>query len=117
MAVPPFRTRPGRLADVPSIARLYALGFDKDSLLDVLFPLRRNHHPDDVRTFAHRMFLDRAWNPLYVLSIAETVPSAEGEPQAVGFTWWRRPESELSFYERWVSPCKSPISTPRKVWG
>lgn len=98
----PYSIRPGFLADLPAAASLLCSAFAGDSLMDFLYPTRHDH-PADFRTQVHRFFRTRYWTPGYFLTVI--VDDANGG-KPVGISWWRKPAGELSFYERWLSPCK-----------
>lgn len=97
-----YRIRPGRLADIPSVVRLYMASFDDEPLLDNMFPTRR-HDDAAFYTWFYRRFQARYWNLTYTLTV---VVDHGDEP--VAMSWWERPADSLTFAERWLSPCKSP---------
>jgi hypothetical protein len=106
-----YRIRAGGLGDISAAVGIYAAAFDKDQVLDILFPARRQH-PECVTTYLHRNFRNRYWTPNYRL----TVLVGEADGQVAGFTWWKLPNSALSVWDRWLSPCKSTChsSPPKK---
>lgn len=100
------RIRPGTLFDVHVAAGLYLQSFNKEALLDYMFPGRH----DDPYTFEEwvaRRFRLRYWTPGYVLTMLD---DAKGE--TVAFTWWHIPDESLSFTDRWLSPRMSPCYYP-----
>lgn len=97
-----YSIRLGRASDVPAATSLLCSAFANDSLLDILYPTR-HEHPADFQTSVYRLFHARYWTPGYSLSML--VDDSDGG-RPVGFAWWRRPLEQLSFYERWLSPCK-----------
>ena len=99
-----YRIRPGTLSDIHAAAGLYAQSFDKESLLDYMFPERHTDTGPFFRWLVHR-FRMRYWTPGYVLTIAEAVDDTDG-PRPVGFSWWHLPQESLSFRERWLTPGK-----------
>lgn len=94
-----YSIRPGRRSDIPYARDLYLASFHGDMLLDILFPTRHDH-PGSFAAHLHRLFVERWWTPNYDLAVC-----VDGNDRPVGFTWWKRPNSQLSFYERWLSPC------------
>lgn len=98
----PYRIRPGTLSDIPRAVQVYQAAFDHDRLFDFLFP-NRHEHPEALCAHATRLFQSRWWTPNFDFYILAGVD----DNQPAGLTWWKRPDSQLSFYERWVSPCKS----------
>lgn len=102
VACPPgYHLRRGLSSDVDAVTSLYRASFGRDSLLDVLFPTR-DAHPRDFHAHIYRHFQARWWTLGWDLTVL--VDDALGVP--VGFTWWRRPLDQLSFTERWLSPCE-----------
>jgi hypothetical protein len=127
---PYYHLRPGTWSDVPASAVLYMKSFDKEPLLDYMFPSRQTN-PQFFHTWITRRFRLRYWTPGYFLTMVvaydeedenddeehlseidghdeklqkkEKKRKRQGRP--VGFTWWHRPAESLSFYERWLSPC------------
>lgn len=102
MTTQPYRLRPGYPSDVPHIVDIFLIAFGPDRLLDFVYPNRREN-PEEVTAYMRRLFQTRWWTPNYDLQVV--VGAADGIP--VGFTWWKRPNSQLSFYESWISPCTS----------
>ncbi len=96
-----YRIRPGRRSDLTQAVEIYEQSFSHDALIDILFP-NRHEHPEALRTFIRRLFMERWWNPHFDLDVL--MSTTANDPLIVGFTWWKRPDSQLSFYERWVSP-------------
>lgn len=101
MTTRPYHIRPGGLLDVPRITDLYMSSFANDQILDIVCP-NRHEHPQSLKTYVYRRWVERWWTPNYNL----TVLADNATGTVVGFTWWKRPTSELSFYERWISPCR-----------
>ncbi|KAH6985830.1 hypothetical protein BKA56DRAFT_297323 [Ilyonectria sp. MPI-CAGE-AT-0026] len=124
---PTYHLRPGTFSDIPAVSNLYVQGFDKEPLLDYMFPGRRvNRAPFD--TWILRRFRLRYWTSGYFLTIVfacdedEDEDGIDGDDDAkekgeieksrqrqekgrpVGFTWWHRPAESLPFRERWLSP-------------
>ncbi|KAK9445603.1 acetyltransferase (GNAT) family domain-containing protein [Metarhizium brunneum] len=100
MALPGgYHLRAGTAADLRTVTGLYLAGFGHDGLLDIMFPGRRRH-PDAVAAFLYRHFRRRWWTMGWRLTVV--VDETLGVP--VGFTWWLRPASQLTFWETWVSP-------------
>lgn len=93
--------RPGRLADVPTVTRLYMASFGKEPLLDYMFPTR---HTDDTTfyTWTYRRFQARYWDQTYIL----TVVVDDGD-RPVAFSWWERPAASLTFADRFLTPSES----------
>ncbi|SPJ75133.1 uncharacterized protein FTOL_04864 [Fusarium torulosum] len=91
------RIRPGTTADITAATNLYMQSFDKEKLLDFMFP---NRHTDSTpfRMWIARRFLLRYWTPGYVLTMLD---DPKGRP--VAFTWWHIPDESLSFRQRWLS--------------
>ncbi|KAH6968730.1 acyl-CoA N-acyltransferase [Fusarium avenaceum] len=91
------RIRPGTTADITAATNLYMQSFDKEKLLDFMFPGR---HTDSTpfRMWIARRFLLRYWTPGYVLTMLD---DPKGRP--VAFTWWHIPDESLSFRQRWLS--------------
>ncbi|KAM0252885.1 hypothetical protein ACHAP5_000748 [Fusarium lateritium] len=91
------RIRPGTTADITAAMNLYMQSFDKEKLLDFMFPGR---HTDSTpfRMWISRRFLLRYWTPGYVLTMLD---DPKGRP--VAFTWWHIPDESLSFRQRWLS--------------
>ncbi|KAM0219601.1 hypothetical protein ACHAPA_003388 [Fusarium lateritium] len=91
------RIRPGTTADITAAMNLYMQSFDKEKLLDFMFPGR---HTDSTpfRMWIARRFLLRYWTPGYVLTMLD---DPKGRP--VAFTWWHIPDESLSFRQRWLS--------------
>lgn len=104
-----YRIRPGYASDIPAISTLFTAAFGGDSLMDILYPTR-HAHPADFATSVYRLFRLRYWTPGYYLTLI--VDDSRGS-RPVGVSWWRRPLDQLSFYERWVSPCKSMLDCYR----
>lgn len=98
------RIRPGTTADITAATNLYMQSFDKEKLLDFMFP---NRHTDSTpfRMWIARRFLLRYWTPGYVLTMLD---DPKGRP--VAFTWWHIPDESLSFRQRWLSLRTSPLS-------
>ncbi|KAG5665981.1 hypothetical protein KAF25_010106 [Fusarium avenaceum] len=99
------RIRPGTTADITAATNLYMQSFDKEKLLDFMFPGR---HTDSTpfRMWIARRFLLRYWTPGYVLTMLD---DPKGRP--VAFTWWHIPDESLSFRQRWLSLRTSPYQT------
>lgn len=95
-----YHFRPGTTADIPAITNLYLATFSHDRLLEIMFPTRRQH-PAAVKTFLDRHFQRRWWTPRWRLTVL--VDETLGVP--VGFTWWLTPASEVTFWQKWLSPC------------
>ncbi|KAI1060067.1 hypothetical protein LB507_011442 [Fusarium sp. FIESC RH6] len=91
------RIRPGGLSDVSVATRLYLQSFDKEALLDYMFPDRRTD-PAPFQKWVDRRFWIRYWTSGYVLTMLD---DAKGKP--VAFTWWHIPDESLSFADRWLS--------------
>ncbi|KAH7262284.1 acyl-CoA N-acyltransferase [Fusarium tricinctum] len=91
------RIRPGTTADITAATNLYMQSFDKEKLLDFMFPSR---HTDSTpfRMWIARRFLLRYWTPGYVLTMLD---DPKGRP--VAFTWWHIPDESLSLRQRWLS--------------
>jgi hypothetical protein len=102
-AVATYRIRPGRLSDVRKVGAIYTASFHHDSLLDILFP-RRHELPGDFAVYLPRLLSHRLWTPTYLF----TVLADERDDEPVGFAMWKRPWEDLSFYEKWISPCTFP---------
>ncbi|KAH6899999.1 hypothetical protein B0T10DRAFT_469360 [Thelonectria olida] len=125
---PYYHLRPGTWSDVPASAVLYMKSFDKEPLLDYMFPGRQTN-PQAFHTWITRRFRLRYWTPGYFLTMVvaydddeeeehddekdhlSRIDDRQGKPQKknrqgrpVGFTWWHRPAESLSFYQRWLSP-------------
>ena len=105
-----YSLRAGRLADVSTVASLYTSAFAHDRITDIMFPSHRTH-PRDYHETVRRLIQTRAWMPEYSLTVlvdraSSSSSSSSSSSTPVGFALWRRPESEVSFYERWLSPCK-----------
>jgi hypothetical protein len=96
------RIRPGTTADITAATNLYMQSFDKEKLLDFMFPSR---HTDSTpfRMWIARRFLLRYWTPGYVLTMLD---DPKGRP--VAFTWWHIPDESLSLRQRWLSLRTSP---------
>jgi hypothetical protein len=94
-----YSIRPGRRSDVLYARDLYLPAFNGDMLLDIMFPTRHDH-PASFSAHLLRLFVERWWTPNYDLTVC-----VDENDRPVGFTWWKRPNSQLSFYERWLSPC------------
>lgn len=97
----PHHIRPGTTADLTVATDLYMQSFDKETLLDFMFPSR---HTDSTpfREWVTRRFRMRYWTPGYVLTMLD-----DARGRTVGFTWWHIPDDSLSFRERWLSVRKS----------
>lgn len=116
MKLPPqYYLRPGRRSDLTPATHIYQAAFDPDMLPDILFP-SRHEHPQDFLAFLSRLFDDRYWSPQWILTVicgSSGSGDGGGDDAPVGFTWWKRPLSELSIWERWLSPCTHiPILLP-----
>lgn len=103
-----FTLRPGVYGDLPAFAAVYYSSFSDtregasdDNLLDVLFEGHRDE-PDAIREALQWMLTPRLWSLEYRMSAL--VDDADGK--VVGFLCVKRPGSEVSFYERWISPGK-----------
>ncbi|KAH7148769.1 acyl-CoA N-acyltransferase [Dactylonectria macrodidyma] len=95
---PTYHLRPGTYSDIPAASSLYIQSFDKEPLLDYMFPGRHDDRaPFD--TWILRRFRLRYWTSGYFLTMVFS-----GRGRAVGFTWWHRPLVSLSFRERWLTP-------------
>ncbi|KAG8677785.1 hypothetical protein FPOAC2_03927 [Fusarium poae] len=94
-----YRVRPGLYSDVSEVVKIWNAAFAKDQLMDILFP-GRQIHPELMQAHITRLFYSRYWTLNYDLHVLTS--TADNKP--VGFTWWKRPDSQLSFYERWISP-------------
>ncbi|OAA77227.1 Acyl-CoA N-acyltransferase [Akanthomyces lecanii RCEF 1005] len=101
-----YTLRPGLFADVPSFAHVYYDSFSDtrpgastDNLMDILFGDFRSH-PRDTRAVLAAMLAPRLWSLQYRMSAL--VDDATDE--VVGFVCVKRPATEISFYERWLSP-------------
>ncbi|CAM1500925.1 Fc.00g100870.m01.CDS01 [Cosmosporella sp. VM-42] len=101
--MPTYHIRPGRLADVHPSATLYIKSFGKEALLDYMFP-SRHADPTAFHTWVSRKFQTRWWTPGYFLTLLVEKSEDGAKERPVGFTWWERPVSSLSFRERWLSP-------------
>lgn len=106
-----YTLRPGLVADVPSFARVYYDSFSDarpgastDNLMDILFGDFRKH-PRDTRAVLDAMLRPRLWSLQYRMSAL--VDDATGH--VVGFVCFKRPATEVSFYERWLSPRTFPF--------
>ncbi|KPM46220.1 hypothetical protein AK830_g369 [Neonectria ditissima] len=124
---PSYRLLPGTWSDVAAASDLYVQSFGKEPLLDHMFPTR-HVDPTPFSTWIIRRFRLRYWTSGYVLTMAfatdedddgiDEGDSRDGDDaakeekprqvqrrgQAVGFTWWHRPEESLTFHERWLTP-------------
>ncbi|KAF4344685.1 puromycin n-acetyltransferase [Fusarium beomiforme] len=91
------RIRPGTSADLTATTDLYMQSFDRETLLDFMFPSR---HTDSnpFREWVTRRFRMRYWTPGYVLTMLN-----DAKGRTVAFTWWHKPHDSLSFRERWLS--------------
>ncbi|KAF5673308.1 puromycin n-acetyltransferase [Fusarium heterosporum] len=91
------RIRPGTTADITMATELYMQSFEKEKLLDFMFPAR---HTDSTpfRMWVARRFLVRYWTPGYKLTMLD-----DHQGTSVAFTWWHVPDDSLSFRERWLS--------------
>lgn len=89
--------RPGTTADLTVATDLYMQSFDKETLLDFMFPSR---HTDSTpfRKWVTRRFRMRYWTPGYILTMLD-----DARGRTVAFTWWHIPDNSLSFRERWLS--------------
>jgi hypothetical protein len=96
------RIRPGTLSDVNAATNLYLQGFNKEALLDYMFP-DRHQDPAPLQKWIARRFLLRYWSSGYVLTMLD---DAKGEP--VAFSWWHIPDESVSFTDRWLSLRMSP---------
>ena len=105
-----YSIRPGRRSDVSRARDLYLAAFGGEQLLEILFP-GHTRHPEALATHLHRLFVHRWWSFEYVLAVCVPAEAADDDVPgaAVGCTWWKRPASQISFYERWLSPCMSPF--------
>lgn len=108
MTTQPYRIRPGFLSDVPHAVDIYMVSFANEGLIDILFP-NRHTRPEALIAYVSRLFHSRWWSPNYDMHVL--VGDADGRP--VGFTWWKRPNSQLSFCERWISPCRWTAAKPK----
>jgi hypothetical protein len=95
------RIRPGTSADLTVATDVYMQSFDKETLLDFMFPSR---HTDSTpfREWVTRRFRLRYWTPGYVLTMLD-----DAKGRTVAFTWWHITDDSLSFRERWLSFRKS----------
>ncbi|KAK7393891.1 hypothetical protein QQX98_013325 [Neonectria punicea] len=135
---PTYRLLPGTWSDIAAASDLYVQSFDKEPLLDHMFPTRHTD-PEPFHTWIVRRFRLRYWASGYVLTMAFEYEEAEdedgidegssgdgdevakekdnrqvqGRGRAVGFTWWHRPTVSLTFNERWLTPYAwlSPVVT------
>ncbi|KAH7184970.1 acyl-CoA N-acyltransferase [Fusarium flagelliforme] len=98
-AICTYRVRPGLYSDVSEVVKVWNAAFAKDQLMDILFPGRQTH-PELLLAQITRLFYSRYWTPNYDLHVL--VSTTDDKP--VGLTWWKRPDSQLSIYERWISP-------------
>ncbi|KAJ4128015.1 hypothetical protein NW768_008299 [Fusarium equiseti] len=98
-AICTYRVRPGLYSDVSEVVKVWNAAFAKDQLMDILFPGRQTH-PELLLAQITRRFYSRYWTPNFDLHVL--VSTTDDKP--VGLTWWKRPDSQLSFYERWISP-------------
>ncbi|KAH7149529.1 hypothetical protein B0J13DRAFT_663284 [Dactylonectria estremocensis] len=121
---PTFHLSPGTFADIPAASNLYIQSFDKEPLLDYMFPGRHDDRaPFD--TWILRRFRLRFWTKGYFLTMVfagdeddaedwideddaaedkRELAQKPGRGRPVGFTWWHRPLESLSFQERWLTP-------------
>ncbi|CAF3445812.1 hypothetical protein SNK03_003289 [Fusarium graminearum] len=91
------RIRPGTLSDVNVATDLYLQSFNKETLLDYMFP-GRHEDPAPLQKWVARRFRLRYWAAGYVLTMLD---DAKGEP--VAFSWWHIPDESVSFTDRWLS--------------
>lgn len=102
-----YRLRPGRKSEASGICTdLFLDTIGRDALIDILYPTRHKF-PVENAADIRRLFYRRTWEPNFIFTVC--VDSAD---KPVGFSFWKRPLSSLTFYERWISPCKSttPVS-------
>ncbi|CAH0053089.1 unnamed protein product [Clonostachys solani] len=94
-----YRLRPGRKSEASGICTdLFLDTIGRDALIDILFPTRHKF-PVENATDIRRLFYRRTWEPNFIFTVC--VDSAD---KPVGFSFWKRPLSSLTFYERWISP-------------
>ncbi|VUC27680.1 unnamed protein product [Clonostachys rosea] len=94
-----YRLRPGRKSEASGICTdLFLNTIGRDGLFDILFPTRRQF-PVESATNIRRLFYRRAWEPTFTFTVC-----VGSDDKPVGFSFWRRPISSLTFYERWISP-------------
>lgn len=118
-----YTLRPGRDADVAAIADVYYAAFADhrpgalpDNLMDVLFGPSFRAHPSDTKALLAHIIAPRLWSVQYRLSVL--VDDASG--QVIGFVCFKRPLTEVSFYERWLSPRMFLfffLTSLRSTWG
>ncbi|KAF4125783.1 Ribosomal protein S18 acetylase RimI [Geosmithia morbida] len=110
MSTQTYHVRPGRLSDIPKLMPIFTTTIARDQLFTILFPLKNSHGDsgpevdiDAMKTYMNRVFALRYWSPNFRLSVAFSVDDVEcATPLA--FSWWKLPDSQLSLYERWLSP-------------
>ncbi|PHH66915.1 hypothetical protein CDD81_5267 [Ophiocordyceps australis] len=116
---PGFRIRPAGFADAQGMCRVYGDALSHDAfLLDSLFP-ERHARPDEFALRLKRFFWRRWWTLGWVADVLVDERAGGGEDKegeeksqegeekknkVVGFAWWKRPASDLSWRERWLSP-------------
>lgn len=114
-ATPPsestYALRPGRYADVAAFAAAYYSSFSDsrggeestdDNLLDVLFEDHEKYQ-DETRDALERILAPRLWSLHF--RMGALVDDGNGG-RVVGFVCVKRPDCEVTFYERWISPSK-----------
>lgn len=99
-AICTYRVRPGLYSDVSEVVKVWNAAFAKEQLMDILFPGRQTH-PELLLAQITRLFYSRYWTPNYDFHVLASTT----DDKPLGLTWWKRPDSQLSFYERWISPC------------
>ncbi|OAA55429.1 hypothetical protein ISF_07940 [Cordyceps fumosorosea ARSEF 2679] len=103
-----YTLRPAVHADVPGLAAAYYAAFadsrpgaPADNLLEVLFGDDHRAHPAAVQATLADILAPRLWSLYYCLS---ALVDASAEEEIVGFVCIKRPDCEVTFYERWLSP-------------
>ncbi|PHH75505.1 hypothetical protein CDD82_4409 [Ophiocordyceps australis] len=126
---PGFRIRPARFSDSIVMSKVYVDAISHDAfILDSLFPERLTQ-PEEFALRLKRFFWRRWWTPGWEVDVlvderqTASVEDKESnkdqdnnkqidadnkkqnnEGVVVGFAWWKRPASDLSFRERWLTP-------------
>lgn len=108
-----YYIRQGGFSDLKATGSIYEQTIGRSSLFEILFP-GHQVEPEPFTKWVRRLFWKRYWSLGYSLKVLVATDENDGsgkrQAQAseklVGFTWWVRPVESMSFYERWISPCK-----------
>lgn len=99
-----YTLRTTRWSDRDSLGRLYVSAFSSanDNIIPVIFPSSATNHAR-LRSILSRIFEKRLFSPLDY-AFKSVVRTSTGE--VVGFSCVKPPKCDVTFYQRWLSPCK-----------